>query len=86
LLSHGFVRAADGTITTFVAPGAGTTGAAGTFPTSINAAGTIAGYYMNLDRAHGFVRSTDGTVTTIDPPGDVDGTYAESINTQGGPS
>jgi probable HAF family extracellular repeat protein len=38
---------------------------------------------MNLDRAHGFVRSTDGTVTTIDPPGDVDGTYAESINTKG---
>jgi hypothetical protein len=44
---HGFLRAADGTITTFDASGAGTGAYQGTLGADINAAGTVAGYYYN---------------------------------------
>lgn len=44
---HGFVRFADGTITALNAPGAGTTGATGTYPAIINDNGVIAGYYSD---------------------------------------
>ncbi len=67
---HGFVRAANGTITTFDAPGAGTGTAQGTVAISINSAGVIAGTYEDANGvAHGFVRATDGTITTFDAPG-----------------
>jgi hypothetical protein len=42
---HGFVRAANGTITTFDVSGAGTGANQGTFALNINTAGTISGYY-----------------------------------------
>src|ERR1700757_2593581 len=42
-VSHGFVRAPDGTITVFDAPGAGTGPGQGTLPAGINQGGTIAG-------------------------------------------
>src|ERR1035438_10508868 len=44
-VDHGFVRAADGVITTFDAPGAGTGTYQGTDAYGINAAGVIAGAY-----------------------------------------
>jgi predicted membrane protein len=52
--SHGFVRAANGTITTFDAPGA----VNGTFPLSINPMGTVTGNYNDASfEPHGFVRA-----------------------------
>jgi hypothetical protein len=52
---HGFMVSTGGTITTFNAPGAGTTEATGTFPTSINDNGVIVGYYSDPnDVYHGF--------------------------------
>jgi hypothetical protein len=80
---HGFVRAADGTITTFNAPDASTAGfGKGTFPESINTAGMIAGY-CNCEGIHGFVSAAaDGTITNFQVPGGF-GTYAFSINTEG---
>jgi hypothetical protein len=73
--SPGFLRAPDGSFTTFDAPdGSFTTfdapGATFTFPASINRVGTIAGSYTDANFvAHGFLRSPDGTITTFDPPG-----------------
>ncbi len=88
---HGFVRAASGTITTFDVTGACTFGSdfvPGTEPICINAAGTIAGGYIDANGAnHGFVRAASGTITTFDAPGAGtgagQGTIAVSINTAG---
>jgi hypothetical protein len=55
---HGFVRAANGKIANFKAPGAGTAAAQGTVPLSINPAGDIAGTYLDARYVyHGFVRT-----------------------------
>ena len=63
---HGFVRAADGTITEFDAPGAGTAESEGTVAAGINATGTIVGSYRDSSNIwHGFIRATDGTFTDI---------------------
>ena len=51
---HGYIRAVDGTIKTFNAPGA----EKGTFPISINARGEIAGKYRDDNfLGHGFLRT-----------------------------
>jgi hypothetical protein len=85
---HGFVRAADGTITTFDA------GPYGTIPRSINPRGEIAGYTYasNSSLTHGFVRAADGIITTFDagpngtipasinPRGEITGSYADATN------
>ena len=53
---HGLVRAANGTITSFDAPGAGTGMLQGTGGLGINTAGTVAGGYLDAGAvAHGFV-------------------------------
>jgi hypothetical protein len=74
---HGFVRAPDGTITSFDAPGAGRIAFCpppvicgnGTQGASINPVGTIAGQYADTGGVfHGFLRSPDGTITTFDAP------------------
>jgi hypothetical protein len=71
---HGFVRDLLGNITTFDGPGVnGNTCDAfcGTRPTSINAAGTIAGTYTVICNgvvAHGFIRDRNGNITSFDPP------------------
>ena len=66
-MSHGFLRAPDGTITTFDPPGS-----IYTVSNSINNKGAIAGYYTAVGGMdHGFVRAADGTFATIDPPGSV---------------
>src|SRR5215469_14267866 len=62
--THGFLRASDGTITTFDAA----TGATGTSPNSI-VNGKIVGYYEDSNGGHGFFRAVDGTITTFDVTG-----------------
>ena len=50
---------------------------------SINASGTVAGYYQDPQGvAHGFVRMSDGTITSFDPKGAVF-TEATGINDKG---
>jgi hypothetical protein len=54
---HGFMRAANGKIVDFKAPGGGTGAAQGTVSFSINTAGDIAGTYLDPRYVyHGFVR------------------------------
>jgi len=54
--SHGFQRFADGTISTFDAPGAGTGPFQGTYPYAINNAGAIAGTVTDSSNvSHGFL-------------------------------
>jgi hypothetical protein len=81
-VAHGYVRASDGTITTFDVPGAGTN------VSGINPAGTISGISTDASNvAHGYVRASDGTITTFDVPGagtgSGQGTFAENINAPG---
>jgi hypothetical protein len=69
----GFLRAADGSFTTFSAPvGSYILGSIYNFlgapPPSINPAGDIAGEYCDAVTCHGFLRTRDGTFTTFDPP------------------
>ena len=69
---YGFVRA-NGTISTFSAPDAGTSkyaaGNQGTQPNSINDSGAIAGNYDDSSSVmHGFIRSSTGTITEFDAP------------------
>ncbi len=85
---HGFVRAPDGSFTTFDAPGAAPGFQRGTVPTSINQSGVIAGYYADGENVpHGFLRAWDGGFTTFDAPGanlrPGKGTRAQSINRSG---
>ncbi|MBI3476957.1 MAG: choice-of-anchor D domain-containing protein [Acidobacteria bacterium] len=69
-VAHGFVRAADGTITLFDAPGAGTGMNQGTFPIGINAGGVITGMFSDTNNVYrGFVRAAGGTITTFNAPG-----------------
>ena len=69
-VNHGFLRAKDGTITTFEAPGAGTGVFQGTVAFSINPAGAITGFYRDASSTnHGFLRAPDGSITTFDAPG-----------------
>ena len=54
---HGFLRARDGTITTFDAPGASTGSFEGTIPFSNNPVGVITGYYTDSSGViRGFLR------------------------------
>ena len=87
-VSHGILRAPDGTMTTFDAPGAGTGPFQGTFTLGINTTGTITGYYVDAANVnHAFVRASDGTITTFDVPGagtgPFQGTSAQAINAPG---
>jgi hypothetical protein len=84
-VSHGYVRALNGVITTF---DAGTGG--GTFARSIDEAGTIVGTYLDAnDVYHGFVRTPDGTITILNVVGAgsgeglYEGTIIENVNLKG---
>ncbi len=77
-MDHGFLRARDGTFTTFDPPGS-----VSTVANAINPAGAITGPYVDVNIVeHGFLRARDGTFTTFDPPGSV-GTTAAAINPAG---
>jgi hypothetical protein len=85
---HGYVRARDGNITTFDAPGAGTGAGLGTLPAGIDPARTIAGEYFDASNvSHGFVRAAHGDIINVDVPGagtgSGQGTYPGYINTRG---
>jgi hypothetical protein len=63
-VARGFLREADGTITTF-----GISGSVWTEPESINAAGNVTGYYEVVPgTSHGFLRYAAGRTITFDPP------------------
>ena len=69
-VAHGYVRAPDGTITTFDAPGAGTGPGQGTYVGSINPKGRVTCFYVDASGVyHGVVRVPDGTITSFDAPG-----------------
>jgi hypothetical protein len=72
--NHGFVRAADGTITVFDPPGSVETEVLG-----IGGGGAITGYYSDGTAWHGFVRHPAGAIITFDVTGDINGTYPGSI-------
>ena len=83
-----FARFADGTFTTFDAPGAGTGQFQGTVAYGINPVGTIEGLYADPSNVvHGYVRAANGTFTTFDAPGagtgPFQGTQPLTINPQG---
>jgi len=85
---HAFLRAPDGTFTTFDAPDAGRSPGHGTFALGINLAGTITGYSSDVVSVnHGFLRTPDGTTTPFDAAGASSipgsGTVALSINANG---
>jgi uncharacterized membrane protein len=73
-----FVRAADGTITTFL-PTKGSTIAV---PFAINNAGRITGYYTTQGISHGFLLLPNGSITTFEVPG-ATLIFPESINSAG---
>jgi hypothetical protein len=75
-LDVGFVRAANGTIITFLVDDSAT------YPNCVNDGGYIVGYDNFNDVANGFLRAPDGTITTIDLPGAVE-TVAAAINDKG---
>jgi hypothetical protein len=82
-LAHGFIRTADGTVTTVDDPNAGTGANQGTWAYAINDNGAIAGFYFDSSGiAHAYLRTADGTFTTIDPEG-AQGAAAFCINKRG---
>jgi hypothetical protein len=71
-VGHSFVRALDGTFTSFDNPAAGTSAYLGTFAWNINPSWVIAGNYWDSNSVrHGFVRTPDGEFTNFDPSGSV---------------
>lgn len=74
LVQHGLIRHADGSFTTFEAPGAGTgqgqgTGCPGCFA-GLNRFGAIAGIYTDSNYVyHGFLRTSDGNFKSFNAPG-----------------
>jgi hypothetical protein len=94
-IAHGFIRAAAGAITTYTAPLAGisgvgsTTGGKGTFFTSMDSAGDIAGYYSDANNLYHALFLTAGStaMTYFDDPSAAAfghlGTAATAINASG---
>ena len=69
-VSHGFLRAPDGTFTIFDAPGVRCRSLSPcTLPSGINPAGAITGHFIDANGFHGFLRAPDGTITKFDHPG-----------------
>ena len=82
-VTHGFLRAPDGTFTTMDVPGATTT-----VPLAINDSGTIVGTYtVEAERrplyTQGFIRSPDGQITEFQAPHAGRDTNAVSITNTG---
>ena len=74
-VDHGLLRSADGKLTTYDVPGAGTglyqgTGCPGC-SRPINLFGANAGFYIDGNNVvHGYLRSSAGKITTFDAPGE----------------
>ena len=79
-MSHGFVRNPPGHITTFDDPNA----SSGTFALSINALGTVGGYYSDASGfPQSFVRDSSGRFSGLSAAGNNFGTVVRSINPVG---
>jgi hypothetical protein len=77
-VDHGFLRAPNGTITTFDPKGS-----AGTTAYGLNKEGAITGTYTDSSGvAHGYLRASNGTFTTFDPKGSTE-TVPANINDSG---
>jgi hypothetical protein len=78
---HGFVRAANGSITTFDVP----LSVNGTFPSGISNNGAVTGSYGdNVGSGnHGFVLAANGKFATFDALGGMNGTGGVAINSAG---
>jgi hypothetical protein len=81
LVAQGFLWSGSGSVpnplansTTLITA----SGSTGTFPTGINADGTIVGCYSIGTIYYDFVRDTDGTITTLSVPGTVPGCVVSS--------
>lgn len=74
-MAHGFIRAPNGNLSTFDAPGAGTNATIfpeGTYPLGIGGLWTIAGpYYKANGNSYGFLRTLNGKFTKFDAPGNI---------------
>jgi hypothetical protein len=57
---HGFMRATDGTFTTFDPPGS-----TGTYVTTVNSKGLVVGWYETSTSTFGFLRYLNGTFVTL---------------------
>jgi hypothetical protein len=69
LVIHSFLRARNGTITTFDDPSAGTGVIQGTWAEGIDALGAVAGCYTDSSSAsYAFLRARDGAFTMLAPP------------------
>jgi hypothetical protein len=85
---HGYVRARDGKIAIFDAPGAGTGAGFGTLATGIDPARKITGEYFDAGNvSHGFLRAAHGDIINVDVPGAGtganQGTFPGYINERG---
>ena len=82
--THGFLRLADGTITTFDVPGSICIDFSSNcaMPTSINSAGAVVGSFSDGTATHGFLRDRYGDYTNFDPPGSAF-TQPNAINRHG---
>ena len=80
---HGFLRAPDGTFTSFDAPGAGMGPSQGTFVNTVdclNPAGATTGDYLDASNVfHGFVRTPQGTITSFDVSGAGTGPFQGTV-------
>jgi hypothetical protein len=66
---HCYLRASDGTFTTYDVPGVGTGPGQGTFVTGINPAGATTGAWVDPSNVgHAYVRAPDGVITSFDVP------------------
>ena len=86
--AHGYVRAPDGTIATYDAPGTGTGSGQGTYTWAINPAGLAAGASQDNNGVyHGLLHAADGTFTMFDiagaGTGSGQGTQVEGIDPTG---
>jgi len=80
---HGYVLAADGTITKFNVWGAGTGADEGTNTSGINSSGAITGLWVDAEGVeHGYARAADGAISKFDYPG-AQATWGTMINDTG---
>ena len=87
-ITHGFVRAKDGTISKFDAPDGGTGPYQGTFTWGMNSVGAVTGSVRDSsDVFRGYVRAPDGTFSRFDVSGagtlQFQGTIPSDINLAG---
>ncbi|MEX3965159.1 hypothetical protein AB4Y42_23565 [Paraburkholderia sp. EG286B] len=81
---HSFLRAPDGTITTFDPPGtACTPGAFCSTAIGITPGGVVMGSYVDLTGGHGYLRTPDGQFQKFDVPGSNNSTDPQGINAAG---